>query len=256
MKINILLLLLVSVASSLECIEEDDNQYFSASLGSSVVFLGEDLYFRSDDVTEICGDGGYVTCISTYTKENKFGHYQLGSLRFSCSNGYVSETHGDSTAGAEECADGGITTAYGVVGNTILNNGGFGGYDSSGTQTTLSRWGGTGQESEATEISCPRDRYLIGFSVFYPDATYYTDLDNLWGFRMICSDEELCPQDGLTISNDVETNGSVGDFDTNGSVNGAVDSEDAQDSGFANSGYSLSIANLSFVIVAVSLFLV
>lgn len=207
------------VSSSIaECIEEDENMYYSSTLGDTAWQVSRTT-FISDDVSETCGDGGYVTCISTYGKEDEAGRFQLGSIQFSCSNGFVSKVHGDETVGTTECAPGGITSAYGWKTRSLVTDGGFRGHDSSGRDMTISRWGEGSASAwdylEYDEIFCPGDgRYVIGFTFNYPDATYFDDQDNLWGFKLICSDEDSCPQNGLSISSYDDESDSSLDYDS------------------------------------------
>ena len=218
--INVILAiaLVVCTGYSTECIE--DNQSQSSTLGVYYWDVTDQTTLVADLLTEICGDGGYVECVSVYTKEGYQGVPILASLQFSCSNGYVSQIHGNkNVVGVPECANGGITGAYGTSTFSAVTDGGINGYDSFGNEKTISTWGEGYEFSSGlndyendgyNEISCSNGRYAIGFEFMYPDSSlddsFDGDISQLWGFRMICSDEDTCPQDGLALNGSNEIN--------------------------------------------------
>lgn len=175
-----------------ECIEDPDNQFFTSNLGD----LSWEIESKTGTSVEflesqICQDGGYVHCISTSTKENGDGISTLGSIQYSCSNGYVSPVFGDEDSnGVFECASAGIHGAFADLNLDVVTDGGFEATDSSGNDKILSEWGGDGGGTY-TSISCDSGEYMIGLEIMH---SFYDGVYNIWGFRMICSNQEVCPQ--------------------------------------------------------------
>jgi len=237
----------VSPTQTQECIEIESNQDSRYSLGYSGSYDGVS-YTPGKKVTEICGDGGYVTCIFVD------GSYGIESLQFECSNGYESQVYQTDRYDrdgsiSKKCADGGIYSVHGLESTSSVTwgsfgDGGFSGYSSSGSEIEIG-FGSIPSEFEfgrygATKSCNTRTTsYAIGFNIWTTPGSRSFN-----GISLICSDYETCPQDGLYV----ESSDDRDDVDMENDDD--VDTDNDDDNVTSGSGgYSL---NLLFISVFVS----
>ena len=242
---------------SQECIEDESNQDTRNTLGGPSVYDGVSSTMRVKHV-EICGDGGFVTCISVD------GSYGIDSFQFECSNGYKSQDYrvgGNSGPGTKKCANGGIYNVHGLESMSSVTWGGFGdggfsGYSSSGSDIEIGfgsvpsdykfdRYGKTKSCQIDTRTYSHGASYAIGFKIWTPpqgDGYNY-----LFGISLICSDYETCPQDGLYVES--ADNDDDRDVDMENDDDMDMDTDDFEEY-TSGSGGKYILNNIMFVCLA------
>jgi len=232
MKFNLLVvvtLVLCVFGNGQECIDAEENQHTSYLFGDAALqpdgITGP--YYRGASIAEVCGDGGYITCLTIYGDD-------VEDIKFECSNGYISDLN-NPTAYSETktttCAEGGIHRVHGL--ESGFRGGGFEGFSSSGRHVEIGTWGDSSESDDDWDTeSCDLDGYVIGLKRIYPNE-YDSYTTGLYGIVLICSDIETCPQDGVYTRSTTDSDDEPSDESL----------DESSDDFFSNGSNSVTIGN-------------